>query len=147
MAKQKKYLPLRDTKSVAAVISKIAIFAGLSDRQLNFIFRFLQKVSYRAEEFIFRQGEEPSHIYIVCSGKVKIFVSNEDITLELIIFEAGQCFGESSIIAVEPHSANAIAVEDTELIVLSRKALFSIFSSDKEIFSLLILNIAREALP
>jgi hypothetical protein len=33
----------------------------------------------------------------------------------------------------------------TELIVLSRRALLSIYQSDKKLFSLLILNIAREA--
>jgi len=34
---------------------------------------------------------------------------------------------------------------DTKLIVLSRQTLLSIFNLDKEIFGILILNIAREA--
>ncbi len=57
----------------------------------------------------------------------------------------GDCFGETAAIGIQPHSASALAVEDTELIVLSRAALLSIFDSDKELFGMLILNIAREA--
>jgi len=36
-------------------------------------------------------------------------------------------------------------MEDTKLIALSRNALLSLFKSDLELFSILILNIAREA--
>ena len=42
-------------------------------------------------------------------------------------------------------TSSALAAADTDLIVLDRHALLSIFELDKELFSLLILNIAREA--
>jgi hypothetical protein len=48
------------------------------------------------------------------------------------------------VIGIQPHQGAAIAVIDTQLIVLSRKSLMSIYASDKELFSILILNIARE---
>jgi CRP-like cAMP-binding protein len=143
--KKKIYLPLLDIENVVPILNKIAIFGGLSQKQLYFLFRLLKKVSYCAQEYIFKEGEEPSHIYIVRSGRVKMVVGVEDTPLEIISFGVGQCFGETSVIAIEPHSASAIAVEDTELIVLSRQALLSIFDADKELFGMLILNIAREA--
>ena len=49
------------------------------------------------------------------------------------------------MIGIQPHAATAITVDDTELIVLSRNALLSLLKSDLELFSILILNIAREA--
>ena len=48
------------------------------------------------------------------------------------------------MIRVQPHAATAVAVEDTELIVLSRNTLLSLLKSDLELFSVLILNIATE---
>lgn len=48
------------------------------------------------------------------------------------------------MIGIQLHTATAVALEPTELIVLSREALHSIFDDDKELFGLLILNIARE---
>ncbi len=144
MTDRKQCLPLTDVESVLAILHRISILAGFSEEQLQYIFRLLEKVSYKAGEKIFEQGEEPSHIYIVESGSVKLTVSRDNTSLELIVFDAGCLFGEASVIGIQPHCATAVAVEDTELIVLSRTALLSIYESNLEIFSILILNIARE---
>lgn len=139
------YEPLLDIENVLPILNKIAIFGGLNDKQLYTIFRQLQKVYYEAGEFVFRQRDSPNHIYIVHSGKVKIVADVDTVPLEIITFGVGDCFGETAVIGIQAHSASALAVEDTDLIVLSRPALLSIFELDKELFSLLILNIAREA--
>jgi CRP-like cAMP-binding protein len=139
------YEPLLDIENVLPILSKIAILGGLNDKQLYTVFRLLQKVSCNAGEFIFKQGDSPLHIYIIRSGEVKIVADVEETPLEIITFGVGDCFGETAVIGIQAHSASALAVEDTELIVLSRPALLSIFDSDKELFGMLILNIAREA--
>ncbi len=144
MEKKISYEPLLDIENVLPILNKISIFAGLSDPQLFTLFKLLGCVFYKANETIFEQGDEPSHIYIVKTGKVKLVVWEEQIPLELIVFEEGHCFGEASVIGIQRHQGTAIAMKDTELIVLSRKALMSIYDSDKELFSILILNIARE---
>ena len=136
---------LLDIDEVLPILNEISIFAGLSDAQLHELFKLLQKTHYSAGEKVFEEGEQPSHIYIVQSGSVKLVVNAEDMPLELIVFEEGQCFGETSVIGIQPHAATAVCVEDTDLIVLSRNALLSLYKSDLEMFSTLILNIAREA--
>ena len=144
MKENKTYEPLLGIENVLPILNKISIFAGLSDPQLYTLFKLLSRVSYKANEFVFEQGEEPRHIYIVKTGKVKIVVWEEQVPLELIVFEEGHCFGEASVIGIQPHKGTAIALTDTELIVLSREALMFIYESDKELFGILILNIARE---
>ena len=91
-----------------------------------------------------RQGGSPSHIYIIESGEVKIVYDLDGTTLELALFKTGDCFGETSVIGIMPHSASAIAITPVDLIVLERSAILSIFEMDKELFGMLILNIARE---
>jgi CRP-like cAMP-binding protein len=144
MADNKVYEPLLDVENVLGILSKISIFAGLNDKQLYRLFRLLEEVSYRKDEIIFRQGDVPSYIYIIKSGRVKRFKEEDHTTLELIVIGPGQSFGVSSIIGIQHHGSSAIAVENTELIVLSRKMLMSIYESDMELFSTLIFNIARE---
>ena len=144
MTDRKQCLPLTDVENVLAILNRISILAGFSEKQLDHIFRLLEKVSYKAGEKIFEQGKQPSHLYIVESGSVKLTVSRDDTNLELIVLETGCLFGETSVIGIQPHAATAVAVEDTELIVLSRTTLLSIYESDTELFSILILNIARE---
>ena len=145
MRGKKEYLPLVKVEDVLSVLNKISIFGGLSREQISHVIKLLKKVFYSADEYIFRKGEEPSHIYIVRSGEVKIVVDADEGPLEIIAFETGHCFGETAVIGIQPHPASAVAVKDTELIVLSREALLSIFDSDKELFGVLMLNIAREA--
>ncbi|MFZ9033113.1 MAG: Crp/Fnr family transcriptional regulator [Anaerohalosphaeraceae bacterium] len=144
MGIKKTYEPLLDIENVLAILNKISIFAGLSESQLYTLFQLLHKVTFRTNESIFEQGDQPDHIYIVKKGKVKLVVWEDETPLELIVFEEGHCFGEASVIGIQPHKGSAIAVTDIELIVLSKKALMSIYESDKELFGILILNIARE---
>ena len=136
--------PLVDADEVLSILSDISIFAGLSEKQLHQLFRQLKKVSYRKNETVFEQGHEPSYIYIVKSGRIKLIGEEEGTKYELFVFDRGNCFGEASIIGILPHAASAVAIEDSELIVLSRNALLAFYKTDLELFSTLILNIARE---
>lgn len=138
-------LALLDTEEVMPILAEISIFAGLSEKQLYDLFKLLRKTHYKAGEKVFQEGQKPDHIYIVLSGAVKLVVNAEDTPLELVVFLKGHCFGETSVIGIQPHAATAICVEDTDLIVLSRNTLLSLYKSDLELFSTLILNIAREA--
>lgn len=142
---EKQFSPHLDIEEILQILNEISIFAGLSNKQLNTLFKLLEKVRYKKGKNIFVEGQQPSHIYIVKSGSVKLVVNAEQTPLELIVFEEGQCFGETSVIGIQPHCATAVCVEDTELIVLSRNALLSLFETDLELFSILIMNIAREA--
>jgi CRP-like cAMP-binding protein len=142
---EKQLFPLLDIQDVLSILNEISIFAGLSEKQLYTLFPLLEKASYKASEKVFEQGSQPSHIYIIQSGSIKLVVNEKQDPLELIVFEQGHCFGETSVIGIQPHAVTAITVEDTELIVLSRNALLSLLKSDIDLFSILILNIAREA--
>jgi CRP/FNR family cyclic AMP-dependent transcriptional regulator len=134
-----------EIEEIRAILRKITILAGLTEQQLCRVLELLDKVTYQAGEYIFEQGQQPSHIYIIESGRVKLVAQENGACLELIVFEQGKCFGESSIIGIQPHAATAIAIEPSELMVLSRNALLSLYKTDLELFSILILNIAREA--
>jgi len=145
MKHKKKYQPLSNMEKVLPILNKIALFGGLTTKQLNTVCTLLQSVSYKEGERIFEHGDEPTSIYIVRSGEVKIVIDADVEPLEIFAFTAGHCFGETALIGIQPHSATAIAVVDTELIILSGEALLSISEHDKTLFGVLMLNIAREA--
>ena len=95
--------------------------------QLYKVFRLLEMVEYQAGEIIFRKGEQPSHIYIIETGRVELLLEGRRYALERAIFEVGQCFGESAVIGIQPHTATAVALAACQLIVLSRRALMAFF--------------------
>lgn len=141
----KVYYPLLHVEEVVPILSEIAVFGGLSDAQLYKIFKLLKTATYDEGEYIYRRGDAPSHIYIIKTGEVKIMIDADNVSLELISLSVGGCFGETSVIGIQPHSSSALAVKSAELIVLERSVLLEIFETDKELFAMLVLNIAREA--
>lgn len=145
MSSGKEKEPIVNIAEVLPILGKISIFGGLSEVHLANIINRLRRISFKKDERVFRQGEESAHIYIVFSGEIRIVADIETRSLELVAFKTGDCFGETSVIGIQPHSATALALMDTELLVLSREALLSIFETDKDLFGRLILNIAREA--
>lgn len=137
--------PLMEVEKVLAILDRISIFGGLTEAQLNRMLGHLRRVQYLPGESIFCEGDSASYIYVVESGRVKLVfdvAGEQHLKAEL---EPGTCFGETSLIGIQPHSATTIAMEPTELLLLSRDSLDDIYTSDKELFALLILNIARES--
>jgi len=145
MKRNQEPLPLLDAAKIQSILSKISLLGGLSDTQLKTVLGELRTLNVKKDDVIFRQNEQPTYIYIVLSGQIKTFSECNGTTLELFIVEPGQCFGETSLIGIQPHSVTAVALDDCELVVLSRDALLTLFEKDKELYSMLVLNIAREA--
>lgn len=141
----KHLFPFTDIKLIEPMLSNISVFGALSEKQLYSLFRQLKQVSYLPGETVFNQGQQASHIYIIYSGKIKMVAEVESTQMELVELTSGQCFGEISCIGILPHAATAHVIEATDLLVLTSEALISFYENDKDLFSLLILNIAREA--
>lgn len=137
--------PLLEVEKVLPILDKISIFGGMSESQLYKIFQQLKLVHYVAGETIFEEGSAASYIYIIETGKVDLVfdvAGQPKLKAEL---GPGSCFGDTSLIGIQPHSATTLAMEKTDLLVLSGEALDELFSEDATLFSLLILNIARES--
>ena len=145
MAMEKYRVPLLDVENVLPILNRIAIFGGLDDQQLYTVFHLLEVEQYKKGEFVFRQGDAPSHIRIIRAGRVRIVEDVGGTPMELFEFRTGDCFGETSVIAIHPHTASALAMENTELLVIPRDKLFHLYDTDPKLFGMLMMNIAREA--
>ncbi|MHC4887172.1 MAG: cyclic nucleotide-binding domain-containing protein [Planctomycetota bacterium] len=132
-------------EAVLPILNKIAIFGGLREEQLNRIFGMLAQRSCHEGEFIFEAGQSPKSIFIIQRGRVELLLPANGSYLAKAVFGEGDCFGETAVIGIQKHTASAMALEETDLIELPRSALFQIWEEDKELFGMLILNIAREA--
>jgi CRP/FNR family cyclic AMP-dependent transcriptional regulator len=140
----KTYHPLEDIDSVISILSRISVWGGLTDEQQAEVYRRLEVGTFRKGEYIFRKGGEPSHIYILKSGKIEIVTADQDVSVRKETVETGGCFGIIALMAVQTYTGTAIAVEDTEVMVLSRQALLGLYHEDIKLFALLMMNIARE---
>jgi CRP-like cAMP-binding protein len=70
--------------------------------------------SYGGGETIFSQGDQPDVVYVVRSGAVKIFRSQDGKPTTLGVLKPGDMFGEMAVFGRKPRSASAEAVGATE---------------------------------
>jgi CRP-like cAMP-binding protein len=106
--------------------------------------RWLERGVFNRGEYIFQKGDMPSHIYIVTRGKIDLLIVDQGLTVPIKTLGAGDCFGEASLMSMQRHVATAVACDDSEVIVLSKDALLRLQKEDAALFSILMMNIARE---
>lgn len=127
-----------------SLLSKITIFAGIEENDVDEIIKECSFIERKKGDILIAEGTEATNIYIVLKGKIKIILNINKEPFELLELDAGNCVGEASVIGIQKHCASAIVEEDAEFLVLSRKALMDIYYKNIQLFSILILNIARE---
>lgn len=76
-------------------------------------------VRYGAEERIYTEGDLGTTMYIVQSGKVRLFRVTEGHKRVLGVMEKGDFFGEMSILEGLPRTSSAEALDDSELIEIN----------------------------
>ena len=89
---------------------------------------------YRAEDIIFREGEFSLFYYQIEQGQVKLNNYTES-GKEFIqnIFSSGQSFGESLLFVDRPYPMNAIAMEDSTVLRLSKSRFMDLINKNQEV--------------
>jgi CRP-like cAMP-binding protein len=103
-------------------LGAIPLFRKLSPAALEKMSGLMVKASHKAGETIFLANEPGDALYVVDSGKVRIWVRDADgneVTLSEL--EPGAFFGEMSVLDGGKRSANATAVVDSTLHCLRRQ--------------------------
>jgi len=125
-------------------LGSVTVFSGFSESQLLQICEKCALYEAGIGEIIIEEGTPATEILIIIKGRVAIVLDLEDEPLEIFEFGQGHCIGEASVIGIQNHSASAVVTEEATLMVLPRQVLMELYDQDKTLFSLLILNFARE---
>ena len=121
-------------------LRKYSLFGGLLEEQIESIIPLLEKENFGPDEIIITEGKPNDKIYFLIEGQV--MVSKGDITLSR--FGEGEAFGEMEVLDVMPAVASIKALSQVTVMSMSNKALREIYKIDVKIFSLIIMNLARD---
>lgn len=91
---------------------------------------------YREGEMVFEQGDQVKEMYIIRSGKVRIFRETDEGEVVFANLGPNEFFGEMAFFGNLTRSASAKAMEDSELLVVDRETLMN-FIKDPVIWSIL----------
>ena len=102
-------------------LASVPLFAELPTEHLERLVQGVRRRRYARGETIFATGDPGTSLCLIASGRVKLsFTSSEGREVILDLLAEGDVFGELALLDGEPRSADAVAVEPTELLLLGR---------------------------
>ncbi|MEE9288039.1 MAG: ATP-binding protein [Bacteroidota bacterium] len=103
------------------IVKSNVLFTGLKGPVLNKLLTKFSERSYEAGSLIFQDGSSSNQIFMILTGRVKIWKKTKyGGEIVLAILHERDFFGELEVIDVLPRSANAAAIDETTLAVLPR---------------------------
>ena len=104
-----------------ALLRNVPLLSLLSDSELALLARVVARKSYARGAQILGAGDPTDSLYILISGRIKVFMSDLDgKEVILSILGPNEFFGEMGLIDNSPRSASVVALEPCELICISK---------------------------
>ena len=116
------------------MLENVPLFSGLSAESLAEIEQHSSVKSFRKNAIIISQDDESYSLYVILSGRVKVFVSGEDGREAVLNYQgAGDYFGDLALIDQQPRVASVMATEASKFMIISRQDFLTCLSRNPEI--------------
>ena len=96
--------------------------ADLHETDLSVVLQHTQARVYAAGEFAVRQGELDRSFFIISRGSFEVLVPLDEGPQRVRVLEPGDLFGEVGFFDGLPRSADVVALEEAEALVLTQAA-------------------------
>ena len=128
---------------VAAELAQVEIFSGLDASALSQLVDRTHVRRLGKGQILFSQGEPTGHLFIVRSGRLRVFVSSpngEDLVLTVV--GPGDSIGEATVLSNDPRSASVDALEATELFAVPAEDIRAALLGNPEVLIALAARLA-----
>ncbi|CAF0947090.1 unnamed protein product [Didymodactylos carnosus] len=103
-------------------LKTVPILYELNDTERMNIVDSLKLIYYNAGEIIIKQGDKADCMYFIENGNVRIEIQQNGMKQSMKDLGPGKYFGEMALIADQPRTTSAVAIDKTRLAQLSRHA-------------------------
>jgi len=103
------------------LLRNVPLFALLDDDEMAVLAGQVDFKTFAARERIYKIGDPAPQAYVLISGKVRVNTVDED-HQEVVVDEPGkgEFFGFASMLEQTPHQTNALALEESTCLEISR---------------------------
>lgn len=115
-------------------LAQAPLFAGLPEDDLHVLMSHAVTRRYRKNAIVVSKGEETDTMYVVRSGRLRVYLDDEhgnEITIRFL--GPGEVFGELALLSGAPRSANVMTTEDCEISIISRTHFMECLAANSEI--------------
>ena len=120
-------------KDAQNLLKNVELFNHLTDEQISELANQSREVQFRKNAILMTEGDAGESMYVIASGLVKVFVSDED-GKELVLYEQGEgaVIGDIALLDDEPRSASVATLENTTAIMINKSDFLRIMQSSPE---------------
>ena len=109
-------------KGVEKILRKTQLFANLTEKEMSALTARLSRRGFHRGELLFSEGDTCEGLFLVATGKIRIFKLSSSGREQVLAVEGpGSSFAELPVFDGGNYPASASALEDAELLFISRK--------------------------
>ncbi len=122
-----------------------SILSHLTEEEKEELLNHLSVLHFKKNEFVFKEGDEPSGFLILVTGKVKIFKEGVGGREQIIrMAKPMGIIGYRALFADEPHIASAVTLEESRICVIQAGFIFEKAIRNVEFSLRMIRKLAKE---
>ena len=127
------------------MLAQVPLFADLDPAALSALEQQTKVKRYQKRTVIIEKGEESSILYVLESGRAKVYVA-DDAGKEIVLRELGpgDHFGELALLGGSPRTASVMTLTDCEARLLTGSVFRDFLAKHPEVALLLIRHLARQ---
>ncbi|MFI5297344.1 MAG: cyclic nucleotide-binding domain-containing protein [Polyangiales bacterium] len=133
------------TEHMKQFLQGTPFFGGLNDGALDLLVSMLTERTFERGEVVFREGDTGASMFILTQGEVLICRRGDSgIDVHLVRLRAGDFFGETTLIEMQPRPYVARVDATAKLYELTNRDLYRLYKADIHAYVMVVQNINRE---
>jgi CRP/FNR family cyclic AMP-dependent transcriptional regulator len=129
---------------VCAMMERTDMFGDLEHHEIERIAPYISVYRAREGNRVMEEDDRESYMFILVKGRLQIIKRDEDNTnKKLAIVREGKSIGEMSVIDGMHHSATVVALQESELLLLTKHNFDMLVERNPEVGVILLRKIAN----
>lgn len=106
------------------LLRKIPLFAKLEPSKLKLLAFTSERITYEADQVLFRQGDVGDAAYIIVEGSAKVLIETDEGEVEVAMLGRNDFVGEIAILCDVPRTATVKAASQTVTLQITKDLFF-----------------------
>ena len=126
------------------LLRQVDLFRKLDDTQLAALAEQTRELQFRKNAIMMTEGDVGESMYVIRSGLVKVYVSDED-GKELVLFQQGPgtVIGDIALLDNEPRSASISTLEKTSVLMIGKSSFLQCLRDSPEMAIVIIQSLTQ----
>ena len=133
----------RPRESIRELLARQPLFQGMRDDHLTTLVTHSPVHHYGRGETIIREKADGASMFVLVTGEAAVNVLMDDQPTRVATLEDGDCFGEMSLLTGEKRSASVLAVNDCEVMEITKRTFGEIIAHDADLLQRLSALLAQ----